>query len=764
MSRPTESSRLRSRLGSRRAAVAATVLTVLSITAVFGGPSMAAIDDAMNVSADSAPAPKKTAPPEPAALTSDADEDVDVKKAVVAAKKRAAKPPVDYSKLTMEELQAKSAEMQAEFVSASLAYEAAKTESDQATVAAHEADIESERAKVLAAKARDTFGAQVADSYARGIGSNTTMKILAGGDTTIDDVYDEFMATVQVNTAQSIAVDKMKAISEAAAALAAKAKRLRAAADKAEKNAQILLDDIQTRAADVAEAANKALTNSADGRTLFASAEQTARNAAALKHWQEYLATLKKARVVPPVASSLLNAKKLPRGLTPLRGNTETPVIGVAAKKYAGETITVLPSETIAAVSRAFSAVGKPFVAHNSGPETYDCSGLAAGVWDQSKYGVPNVNPVGQFRNLKTVPLGNMQVGDLVFFADKADGIQHLGVNLGGSLMLTSDAVSNQVGVQEFPEKAFGAARVTLPRNKAGNNTPRTDVTSFRRCGGAPVAESSGSGMIYPIKKGTYSMSAGFGKSGGLWSSGSHTGQDFAAPIGTPVMAAKAGVVTVSSVGWAGPNFVTIDHGAGLKTAYGHMSQAIVKTGQKVAQGQLVGAVGSEGNSTGPHLHFEVIMSGVQIDPMLFLAGTGMSSGAGWGGFKNGMIPSTATCPLVSGPGHRLRCDSAAAWNALASAYAKSMKSKLCIADSYRSYALQVTTYASKPGLAAVPGTSNHGWALAVDLCGGIERFGSPQHKWMVANAPRFGWKHPSWARQGGGREEAWHWEFGNIS
>jgi LAS superfamily LD-carboxypeptidase LdcB len=92
------------------------------------------------------------------------------------------------------------------------------------------------------------------------------------------------------------------------------------------------------------------------------------------------------------------------------------------------------------------------------------------------------------------------------------------------------------------------------------------------------------------------------------------------------------------------------------------------------------------------------------------------------------------------------------------------MKSKLCITDSYRSYALQATTYASKPGLSAVPGTSNHGWALAVDLCGGIERFGSAQHKWMVENAPKFGWKQPSWARQGGGREEAWHWEFGNMS
>ncbi len=59
-----------------------------------------------------------------------------------------------------------------------------------------------------------------------------------------------------------------------------------------------------------------------------------------------------------------------------------------------------------------------------------------------------------------------------------------------------------------------------------------------------------------------------------------------------------------------------------------------------------------------------------------------------------------------------------------------------------------------------MPGTSNHGWALAVDLGGGINSFGTAQHVWMVANGPAYGWIHPTWARQGGGREEAWHFEY----
>ncbi|MCU1602076.1 MAG: D-alanyl-D-alanine carboxypeptidase, partial [Frankiales bacterium] len=70
-------------------------------------------------------------------------------------------------------------------------------------------------------------------------------------------------------------------------------------------------------------------------------------------------------------------------------------------------------------------------------------------------------------------------------------------------------------------------------------------------------------------------------------------------------------------------------------------------------------------------------------------------------------------------------------------------------------------SYQEKPGLAAVPGTSNHGWGQAVDFCGGVEDTYSPAYNWMVANASRFGWRHPDWARPGGSRPEPWHWEFG---
>jgi hypothetical protein len=130
-----------------------------------------------------------------------------------------------------------------------------------------------------------------------------------------------------------------------------------------------------------------------------------------------------------------------------------------------------------------------------------------------------------------------------------------------------------------------------------------------------------------------------------------------------------------------------------------------------------------------------------------------------WGGYPNGLIPPSALCEIGAGA-HALRCDAAAAYRAMNAAYTAAFGSPICITDSYRTYASQVRLYGQKPALAAVPGTSNHGWGLAVDLCGGIDGFGSPQYRWMVANAGRFGWLHPTWADPGNGREEPWHWEY----
>jgi hypothetical protein len=133
-----------------------------------------------------------------------------------------------------------------------------------------------------------------------------------------------------------------------------------------------------------------------------------------------------------------------------------------------------------------------------------------------------------------------------------------------------------------------------------------------------------------------------------------------------------------------------------------------------------------------------------------------------WGGWSNGQIPADQLCSL--GGGHRLRCDAAAAYNAMSAAYAATFGSPLCITDSYRSLDAQVDAHHRKPKITAVPGTSNHGWGLAVDLCGGINLFGTAQTAWMQVNAGHYGWLHPDWARAGGQNPEPWHWEYGSLT
>ena len=101
--------------------------------------------------------------------------------------------------------------------------------------------------------------------------------------------------------------------------------------------------------------------------------------------------------------------------------------------------------------------------------------------------------------------------------------------------------------------------------------------------------------------------------------SSSHTGLDIATSLGTPVMAAASG--TVSYAGWKGSygKLAVITHENGIQTYYGHCNALYVTAGQTVAQGQTIAAVGSTGNSTGPHLHFEIRVNGVAYNPQNYL-------------------------------------------------------------------------------------------------------------------------------------------------
>ncbi len=133
-----------------------------------------------------------------------------------------------------------------------------------------------------------------------------------------------------------------------------------------------------------------------------------------------------------------------------------------------------------------------------------------------------------------------------------------------------------------------------------------------------------GQPWIPPVE--TYALSAGFGSGGEHWAS-RHTGQDFAVDIGTPVRAVGEGRVVKVSCGGPFGIEVVVKHAQGYYTQYAHLAAVTVDQGERVSVGQWVGQSGTTGNSTGPHLHFEVRLtpqSGSAVDPREWLAARGV--------------------------------------------------------------------------------------------------------------------------------------------
>ena len=120
--------------------------------------------------------------------------------------------------------------------------------------------------------------------------------------------------------------------------------------------------------------------------------------------------------------------------------------------------------------------------------------------------------------------------------------------------------------------------------------------------------------LAMPLKD-SFRYTSGYGRRWGR----AHEGVDMAGPTGTPVYAPGEGVVTFAGRQGAYGNLIKIQHELGVETRYGHLSRIGVKVGQRVSQGEHIGAIGNTGRSTGPHLHYEVRMNGRAVDPMSFI-------------------------------------------------------------------------------------------------------------------------------------------------
>ena len=172
------------------------------------------------------------------------------------------------------------------------------------------------------------------------------------------------------------------------------------------------------------------------------------------------------------------------------------------------------------------------------------------------------------------------------------------------------DAVST---LYSEPEKVE-TPKVTVASTKSTSSRKSTGtVNTAMTISGTKVA--LGISLAKPVSG---IISSRFGVRSSIRSS-AHTGLDIATSTGTPVKAAAAGTVTFA--GWKGSygNLMVITHSNGVQTYYGHCSKLYLSAGAKVSQGQTIAAVGSTGNSTGPHLHFEIRVNGIAYNPQNYL-------------------------------------------------------------------------------------------------------------------------------------------------
>ncbi|MEU3217007.1 LysM peptidoglycan-binding domain-containing M23 family metallopeptidase [Streptomyces sp. NPDC006971] len=169
-----------------------------------------------------------------------------------------------------------------------------------------------------------------------------------------------------------------------------------------------------------------------------------------------------------------------------------------------------------------------------------------------------------------------------------------------------------------LPSKVPAVPSKLVQKSAPASSAPAKTRTS------APAAVSTTSGYVHPVPG---NHTTGYRASGSNWSSGSHSGIDFPVFTGTSVKSITAGTVVTAGWGGAYGNQVVVKHADGRYSQYGHLSSISVSAGQSVSTGQQIGLSGSTGNSTGPHLHFEVRTGpayGSDIDPVAYLAAHGI--------------------------------------------------------------------------------------------------------------------------------------------
>ncbi|MDH3706184.1 MAG: peptidoglycan DD-metalloendopeptidase family protein, partial [Acidimicrobiia bacterium] len=180
------------------------------------------------------------------------------------------------------------------------------------------------------------------------------------------------------------------------------------------------------------------------------------------------------------------------------------------------------------------------------------------------------------------------------------------------ALAAEEDELTALLQQQVADEEAAAAAAAAAAAPPTGESPAAPSGGDSGGGGGGSGPANPGPGLSWPAGG---VVTSGFGPRWGRM----HQGIDIAAASGTPVYAAAGGVVIQAGFNGGYGNAVVIDHGSGLSTVYAHHSSLTVSAGQSVGRGTQVGLMGSTGNSTGPHVHFEVRINGVAYNPMSYL-------------------------------------------------------------------------------------------------------------------------------------------------
>jgi murein DD-endopeptidase MepM/ murein hydrolase activator NlpD len=167
-----------------------------------------------------------------------------------------------------------------------------------------------------------------------------------------------------------------------------------------------------------------------------------------------------------------------------------------------------------------------------------------------------------------------------------------------------------------------GRYREEIAAQEAESNSIEQLLASSGVAGAVPTVPTGSGFFSFPVPGAPMTQPFGPNVDPFTGAAGFHPGMDFGASIGTPIHAAGDGTVVYAGVESGYGNYTCINHGGGIATCYAHQSVILVKVGDQVKRGQVIGLVGSTGYSTGPHLHFEVRINGQVTNPLPWLVGS----------------------------------------------------------------------------------------------------------------------------------------------